>query len=99
MRNTRSYSIVKIEADNQTRTADLLSEAPIKIRADVRSNLRRVGDIRVHRLRMTARRDENALSRAVRNLGIACAGHAMDNSGCITITLPTRCRPPSTAMR
>jgi hypothetical protein len=54
---------VKIEADNQTRTAaDLLSNAPIKIRADVRSNLRQVGDIRVHRLSMTARRDENALS-------------------------------------
>jgi hypothetical protein len=54
---------VKIEADNQTRTAaDLLSNAPIKVRADVRSNLRQVGDIRVHRLSMTARRDENALS-------------------------------------
>ena len=39
----RSYRIVKIEADNQTRTAaDLLSNAPIKIRADVRSNLRQV---------------------------------------------------------
>ena len=27
------------------------------------------------------------------------AGHAMENSSCITITLATRCRPPSTAMR
>ena len=91
---------MKIEADNQTRTAaDLLSNAPIKIRADVRSNLRQVGDIRVHRLSMTARRDENALSRAVRILRVACAAHAMENSSCMTITLATRCRPPSTAMR
>ena len=44
VRNTRSYRIVKIEADNQTRTAaDPLSNALIKIRADVRSNLRQVG--------------------------------------------------------
>ena len=27
------------------------------------------------------------------------AGHAMVNSSCIRITLATRCRPPSTAMR
>ena len=40
----RSYRIVKIEADNQTRTAaDQLSRALIKIRADVRSNLSQVG--------------------------------------------------------
>ena len=44
VRNTRSYRIVKIEADNQTRTAaDPLFNALIKIRADVRSNLRQVG--------------------------------------------------------
>jgi len=40
----RSYRIVKIEADNQTRTAaDQLSRALTKIRADVRSNLSQVG--------------------------------------------------------
>ena len=63
---------MKIEADNQTRTAaDLLSNARIKIRADVRSNLRQVGDIRVHRLSMKARRDENALS--------VCSSHPRDS--------------------
>jgi hypothetical protein len=44
VRDTRSYRIVKIEADNQTGTAaDPLSNALIKIRADVRSNLNQVG--------------------------------------------------------
>jgi hypothetical protein len=30
---------------------------------------------------------------------LLAAAHAMENSSCITITLATRCRPPSTAMR
>jgi hypothetical protein len=43
VRNTRSYRIVRIEADNQTRiAADPLSRALIQIRADVRSNLSQV---------------------------------------------------------
>ena len=54
---------MKIEADNQLAPPPTCyPNAPIKIRADVRSNLRQVGDIRVHRLSMKARRDENALS-------------------------------------
>jgi hypothetical protein len=44
VRDTRSDRIVKIEADNQTRTAaDPLSRALIKIGADVQSNLSQVG--------------------------------------------------------
>jgi hypothetical protein len=42
--DTRSYRIVKIEADNQTRTAaDPLSTTLVKVRIDVRSNLSQVG--------------------------------------------------------
>jgi hypothetical protein len=44
VRDTRSWRIVKIEVDKQTRTAaDPLSRALIKIRAHVRSNLSQVG--------------------------------------------------------
>ena len=48
VRDMRSQRIVKIEADNQTRNSagplpDDLRYAPIKIRADVRSNLSQVG--------------------------------------------------------
>jgi hypothetical protein len=44
VRNARSCRVVKITADNQIRTAtDTLSNALVKIRADVRSSLRRVG--------------------------------------------------------
>ena len=97
----RSYRIMKGEADNQIshRRRPAIQRPHQDPALTYAVICAKSGDIRVHRLSMTARRDENALSRAVRILGIACAAHAMENSSCMTITLATRCRPPSTAMR